>query len=441
MKRPNILFLFPDQHRREWFPYEDKHFQGWEMKKPDLHLPNIESIQKNGVTFLNAVTSSPLCAPARACLASGTRYHHCETLGNDDDFPLEKPTIYSALRNTGYEVLGCGKFDLRKFSCDWFNEENQEKLGFSKCIDNEGKMDATNHYNRFGEARGPYMAYLEQKGLAKIHAQDFTGRKRKTHPTPLSEEEYCDNWITQNCLNLLQSAKQGKPWFMQVNFTGPHAPFDVTQRMLDTVKNRHFDLAHQGVFEENALEIRQCYAAMIENLDRNIGLILDYLRETNQLEQTVIVYASDHGEMLGDRGRYSKIVPFRGSIDIPMVISGDYIQRKGAYDDSLVELQDLTATFAELTGTQFPQAVDSKSLLPVLTENTSVHRDFAYSAINVQEELGYRAVLTHTHKYIHYVDDSKALYDRINDPWEDENIVLSDLALVETMASLLQSVE
>ncbi len=446
MKQPNILFLFPDQHRRDWMPYEERVFKPWQTEKPDLRLPNLEKIMSQGVTFLNAVTASPLCAPARACLASGTRYPRCETLGNGWDYPLEKPTFYQSLQDVGYEVLGVGKFDFRKLTCDWFETENPKKLGFTHSIDSEGKMDAVAHFTKYGEARGPYMKFLEEKGnnYAQIHNEDITDRKNKTHQTPLPDEVYCDNWIGQNAIDLISDSPKDKPWFIQVNFNGPHGPFDITEKMYETVKDRHYALGHKPREEENAEEVRKCYAAMIENIDRNIGLILDCIKERGELENTVIVYASDHGDMLGDHGRYAKCVPQRGSIDIPMIVSMPNSTRKGEYDNSLVELQDLSQTFVEMAGGNFSQGVDSLSLCDLLEGKKNTHREFTYTSLKQKIARPYDCIIAHGFKYIQY-EDGASLFDLKNDPWEDEDIYTRaqnvEPELIEKLQNYLQSVE
>ncbi len=444
MAKPNILFLFPDQHRKDWFPYPASLHKEWGMETPDLNLPNIEWLMQQGVTGCNAITPSPLCAPARACLAAGTRYQRCETMGNNEDYPLEKPTMYQAMRDAGYDVLGVGKFDLRKFTCDWFNAENQAKLGFTHAIDSEGKMDAVNHYVRYGGPRGPYMKYLHDLGeneagvpYDELHVKDVYKRGKATHQTPMPDQFYCDNWIGQNAIDLISAVPEDKSWFMQVNFNGPHAPFDVTERMYDLVKGKHFAIGHNCLFEENAEQIRQCYAAMIENIDRNIGRILSLLKARGELENTLIVYASDHGDMLGDHGRYSKSVPFRGSIDIPFVAVLPERTRKGELEPAIIELQDLTATFVEMAGGKMDSAVDSISLLPLLRGETKTHRAVGYSALSTVGELGFKTVVTEDYKYIVYDDDSKVLFDRKNDVWEDHNIVDASPEAAAAMAALM----
>ena len=109
-QKPNILFVLPDQHRPDWLGCN-----------PDLPVrtPNLDRLARNGIRFTNAFTPSPLCSPARACLAAGRDYGRCGVRNNRQNTPLSLPTYYQALRDAGYEVAGVGKFDLHKPDLDW----------------------------------------------------------------------------------------------------------------------------------------------------------------------------------------------------------------------------------------------------------------------------------------------------------------------------------
>jgi len=109
MKKPNILFFLPSQHRPDWLNCN-----------PCLPLrtPNIDAIAARGVRFTSAFTPNPLCAPARACLATGSDYHRCGVINNGQNTPLSFPTYYQYLGDAGYEVSGVGKFDLHKADND-----------------------------------------------------------------------------------------------------------------------------------------------------------------------------------------------------------------------------------------------------------------------------------------------------------------------------------
>ena len=446
IQKRNFLFLLSDQHRGDWIPYNKNELHRLRMKRIPIRMPNIEEIMHRGVTFTNAITPSPLCAPARACLARGLRYSGCGVVNNQENLPLNKKTYYSVLREHGYCVGSVGKLDLHKPTFFWGLNgwiPDLDTLGFTHAIDNEGKYDAVFSIirdSRVKEAlkkneqpsyipKGPYMNYLAKNNLLKIHLNDFLQRsvvysKTKpfkffnTNPTILPEEAYCDNWLTKNGIEMLKKFPINKPWHLVVNFTGPHAPWDVTKRMKKHWNNVSFPKPFNGQEEthkENQ-KIRQNYAAMLENIDRNIGLLIDEVKKRGELDNTIIIYSSDHGEMLGDFNKYGKRIPERGSIKIPLIISGPSIS-KGMYCDELVELQDLTSTIVDYAEAIMPEAKDSISLKPLLEGMTKNHRKNQISSVNP-----WKMISTKEYKLIIGKNDKIRLYSLEDDPWESINI-------------------
>ncbi|MFO7870770.1 MAG: sulfatase-like hydrolase/transferase [Kiritimatiellia bacterium] len=142
-RQPNILFLFPDQHRPDWL--------GCNGDLP-LRTPNLDRLAGNGARFINAFTPSPLCAPARACLATGRDYRRCGVVNNGQNTPVSLPNYYRGLRDAGYEVCGVGKFDIHKADHDQGLEGQNliREYGFTSGIDNEGKWDAILKYRGNG---------------------------------------------------------------------------------------------------------------------------------------------------------------------------------------------------------------------------------------------------------------------------------------------------
>jgi arylsulfatase A-like enzyme len=411
--------MFPDQHRGDWLPYPKQISQEqFGMEPLTLRMPNVASLMQRGTTFTRAITPSPLCAPARACIASGLTYEHCPVKSNGTDYPLDLPTFYSALKDSGYEVGGVGKFDLHKKTHWWGLDgwiEDLGLLGFTVAVDNAGKIDAINSGK--DEPKDPYMKYLHDRDLVQTHLQDMKGRGKKTNPTDLPEEAYCDNWLSANGIEMIKNFPKNKPWFLVVNFTGPHSPYDVTKRMWDAWQGVDFPLPVEPVEDrEHCVALRQNYAAMLENIDRNIGLMLQEVQKRGELDNTIIIYASDHGEMLGDFGRYGKTRPERGSVHIPLIFAGPGV-KAGVISDALVELQDLTRTIVELADAQMPEATDSLSLLPLLTGDSRTHRDVQISAID-----DWKMVSDGQYKLIIQEGKAPRLYHLPSDPWELQNI-------------------
>jgi len=428
-RRPNILFFFPDQHRFDWI--------GGNPKIP-VRTPNLDRVARRGVKFNKAVVASPLCAPSRGCLASGKEYDRARVASNGVDYPLDQTTFYSLLRASGYHVAGCGKFDLHKKSETWGLDGKHllPEWGFSDGIDNAGKWDAIR--SGMKEPKDPYMGFLERHGLRETHIKDFLRRRgdRKnysvTDPTPLPEDAYCDNWIAQNGLTLLARAPKDRPWFLQVNFAGPHEPMDITRRMDEICRGRQFQQPNhcRELDPATHVAIRQNYSAMVENIDRWLGTFLEEIDRRGEMDNTLIVYSSDHGEMLGDQNRWAKSLPYHPSVSVPLVVSGPGVQR-GVETDALVTNMDLAATYLDYAGVRRPDDMDSRSLRPVLEGKAKHHRRQVLSGL-----YGWRMVWDGRYKLITGFDPDSPrpqeaknpqvlLFDLENDPLENVNLAAS----------------
>lgn len=383
--RPNILLFFPDQFRYDWVSGNSNHIP--------VNTPNLQKLAAEGVWFRRTLVPSPLCAPSRACLASGKEYERCGVPSNRVNYPLAETTVYSLLREHGYYVAGCGKFDLHKATLDWGMEGKRllRQWGFSDGIDNAGKIDGVLSLAK--TPHDPYMAYLHRHGLAAEYVADMKKRMEEglggcpksysaPFPSPLPQDSYCDDWIADNGLELMKQFPKGKPWYLAVNFASPHNPEDITLQMEKLARGRIFPQPNGGntcSAESNVL-IRENYTAMVENIDRWVGIYLNKLRERGELENTLVVFCSDHGEMLGDHNLWGKTVPYQPSVSVPLIIAGPAVRKLGS-SDVLVNTIDLTATFLDYAGVPRPSNMDSLSLRPVLEGKTTSHRESVSSGL------------------------------------------------------------
>ena len=434
---PNILFFLPDQHRPDWLGCN-----------PDLPLrtPNLDRLCATGVQFVNAFTPSPLCAPARACLASGLDYEHCRVPSNSENYPLDQPTYYQRLRDAGYRVCGVGKFDLHKdlaspaADLDWNLDGSRllEDWGFTEGIDNEGKMDGSNAYKAAGKPKGPYLNYLHNQGLAEIYVREHAEVKkhRGAYVTSLPEEAYCDNWVANNGLQFLRNFPDDQPWHLVINFTGPHNPMDVTQRMHDEWMDVQFPPPVKNTqptyTTDDHQRNRQHYAAMIENIDRLVGQFIEVVKQRGELDKTLIVYASDHGEMLGDHNKWGKVTWYTPSSGIPLIVSGPDITR-GLTSSALVSLHDLAATFLDYAGVAPLPAMESRTLRSVLQGQTDEHRQRIFSGLD-----NWRMVFDGQYKLVTRSGAASILFDIKADPQEIDNIADMHPAVVERLTQLLE---
>jgi arylsulfatase len=452
-RRPNVLLIIADQHRFDWL-------EGADQDLP-VRTPNLRRLQANGLTFTRATTPAPLCAPARACLATGRDYDRGPVPSNAFDLPLDHSTYFRALRNEcGYFVAGVGKFDLHKATFDWHLDGSRclPEWGLSDGIDNEGKFDSL-WSGRTGP-KGPYMHHLTERGLADRHLADFERRRSGVYTdvalSPLPEEDYLDNWIARNAHTMLDRRPAGAPWHLVVNFAGPHDPMDVTERMRDRWEGVDFpEPHHPEPFAGDHQQVRRRYAAMIENIDRHVGELLDRLEADGELENTLVIYTSDHGDMLGDHGLWGKSVALDPSIRIPLVISGPGVSQRGKKTGALVSLEDIAATILEAAGAGDLPGATARPLGPVLRGETGKHRDFVISGLDrgqreVNAMLGHygaspwrelaswRTITTDGHKLtVSPQRDAPVLVDLTQDPWEHTDVAAEQPERVEELLALL----
>jgi len=190
--------------------------------------------------------------------------------------------------------------------------------------------------------------------------------------------------------------------------------------------------------------IRQNYAAMIENIDRWTGVFLDELRKRGELDNTVIVYSSDHGEMLGDHDRWGKTYPYAPSVGVPLVVAGPGL-RRGARSDALVSHIDIGATFLDYAGVVKPKDMESRSLRPLLEGKTTKHRDVVLSGLNAWRmawdgryklitgfEVGYNRGKTPENR-----SAGPVLFDLESDPLENRDTAAAALEHVKRLRQAL----
>jgi len=327
-------------------------------------------------------------------------YDRCGIPNNEVDFPLdrEREALYGRLRDeAGYHVAGCGKFDLTaQYDLGMDGRTGVEPWGFSDALFNPAKNETVARVRGAGgEPRGPYTAYLDRQGHLSTHVEDYRrragtdplddGQLVATDPTSLPDEAYYDEWITRNGRTLIERAPEDRPWFLQVNLQNPHDPWDVTERMYDLYRDPPVDVplprGDAGpVDAETHREVRRNYAAMVEHLDTCLDRLLGAVEARGELEETLVVFTSDHGEMLGDYGQWQKDSPLQPSVGVPLVVAGPGIADTEPCDTP-VTLLDLHATILDYAGLDAGD-VDSRSMRPLLSGETDRHREVVYSGLS-----------------------------------------------------------
>ena len=397
-----------------------------------LRTPNIDKLAAEGTRFTRAITPSPVCSPARACLATGLDYEHCGVASIHENLPIDKPTYYQSLRKAGYQVTGVGKFDLHKPDMDWGLDGKNllQKYGFTDGIDSEGKGDAIWAYRKDGKPRGPYLKFLEDGALLDDYVSIYEPNSENLlfeAINPLPDDAYCDTWIAQNGLDLLATFSKEQPWHLVVNFAGPHDPYDVTESMREKWKDVDFpEPVANDSDDPDIIRLRQQnYAAMIENIDTQVGRYLTLLEERGELGNTIIVYSSDHGEMLGDYNRWQKSIWYQGSVGVPLIVKAPGVPPSlrsgetgaGQVSDALVSFHDIGATFLDYAAVEPLPEMEAKSFRTVIEGATSRHRRVLKSSLS-----NWRLIFDGRFKLVLQQGEDALLYDLKKDPGETENL-------------------
>ena len=429
-EKPNILFIMSDQHRNDYIGCAGSDF---------VRTPNIDRIAARGVRFTQCTTECPVCAPARIGLASGLEPFRLGSLDNGSYLPRRVTTYYQRLRDHGYRVGCVGKLDLAK--PDQYNGRYGDRpcaygWGFTHPEECEGKM----HAGLSPTPIGPYTYWLEEQGLLKAFHEDYQARRDKGyvlsyHDSVLPTEAFEDAYIGRRAAEWIENVPDDFPWHYFVSFVGPHDPFDPPTEYADRYRNAEMPKAihdnRQGKAQwirnrakefdpEDVAITRRQYCGAIELIDDHIGLILDALEKRGMADNTYIIYSSDHGEMLGDHGLYTKSVPYEAALRVPLAVAGPGIEG-GRVSDALVEWLDLNPTMCELAGLRAQEDIDARSIVPVLNGEATEHRTEALSRIT-----NFMLVRTRRHRFVQHVNDKVELYDLEADPDELHNIAQED---------------
>ncbi len=433
--RPNILIILDDQHRWDYIGHMGAAF---------VNTPTIDSIAERGVAFTQCCTNSPICAPARIALATGLMPTRTGCLTNADCLPISLPNHYRHFRDHGYRVELVGRHDLSKPRAPDSVHGNRPlnfSYGFTRALEIEGGMAAARDVTSAGgKPTGPYSQYLAERGLLERYSEDFMARRSKgwiigaSHDSVLETEDHQDSYVGTQAVKRLELLEHDFPWFMFVSFQGPHDPFDPPTEFADRCRHRAMpppipadsagkpdrtrqrQTAYATATDADILLARRQYAAKIELIDTQIGRILAALEQRGELDNTIIVFASDHGEMLGDHGLFIKHVAYEPSMRVPLCLCGPGIQP--GRSDALVELFDLNPTLVELAGLPAQAGLDANSFASVLHSPGEAHRDHC-----VTVEQGYAAIRTERWKYIDTWNQQPELYDLQADPEERHNLL------------------
>ena len=430
INRPNLLFIMPDQLRHDFLSC---------YGAPHINTPNIDRIGNEGIRYERAYSLHPVCVPARCALLTGLNAWRTHVLTNGnylrpDHRACGMPTWPQLLADHGYLTSAIGKMHFYPWDASF---------GFEHRIACEDKV--------WVNIRDDYWHYLQARGHRKYMGKEHEGydEQRGACISRLPWDCYWDYFVGEEAARFIRDYDDERPFACMVGFPGPHDPYDPTAEFLEQVDVDKIpdpipgDPIHRDVSDgvhpkrpsnqprwlpetpgpytdEQKRRVRAHYSALILQIDHEVGRILDALEERGQLDNTLIIFASDHGDMVGDHGINAKGNFYEGSAHVPMLVrppAGFTGAAAGEVRDDLVCLTDVTATLLAASGHGVPAYMDSRPLPGLGLDGESQHEVLVGGL-----QSGWMAY-DGRYKLVKYGNGGVGLFDLVEDPTEQRNLI------------------
>jgi choline-sulfatase len=417
-RRPNILFLMSDQHRADLAG-----FAGNDV----VRTPVLDELARTGTVFANAYTPSPVCIPARQCMMAGQLPETCDCRRFGEDLPAGAMTFARRLAEYAYQTVCVGK--LHHCGQDqmqgWTVRLAPDAHVTPRFIDGRVEEEFQRYRAEAGCGKWTNQKEIERAGVQDGRYQRFDRR---------AVQAALDH-IEDYFLDPTYDRPGAQPLLLKVSLLQPHYPYFTDRETFDHYLRRvpvfaEERCAHPKLgrtqcgpdVEATPRDIRRATAAyygMVETIDSHYGAILEALAEAGEdLDEWIIVYTSDHGEMLGEHGIWEKTQFYEASARVPLIIRWPARFPGGRVVHENVSLCDLFATLCDLADVPVPDGLDSRSLVPLLEGRAAGWDDEAVSQIGHQVMIKQGAL-----KYCWYgAAETEVLFDLARDPRERRNV-------------------
>jgi arylsulfatase A-like enzyme len=432
-RRPHIVLVCVDQRRAD----------AMGVAGDDLiDTPTLDDLARGGYRFTRAYSATPTCVPARVALFTGKspalhgRYGYREGISFPDAYPV---TLQSTLREHGYQTFGVGKMHVFP---------DRARCGFDEVLLHDGFLHVSRRLTR-----GPSVAIDDYVDFLRRETGDPRADYQETgigcnaltaRPWEREERLHPTRWVADESFRFLERRDPTRPFFLYMSFHRPHAPFDPPGWLWDKYRDREYpprplgdwvgrfdehrrDFGAEAEFgaqkESTHQQVRAGYHGSIEFIDLQLNRLRETLSDQGLAEDTVIVFVSDHGDMMGDHDMYRKSVGYEGSARVPLVVHVPPRWREGWGEggkvDTIAELRDVMPTLLGTAGVPVPDGVDGIDLRRETREH--LHGEHLISALGRHSMQWIRSA---RHKYVWFSGDGhEQLFDLEEDPHE-----LHDLA-------------
>jgi len=408
-RKPNILFLMPDQYRG---------MDLGAMGNPEVHTPRLDRLASDGVLLTNTIANCPVCCPARGTILTGRYAHHHGVAVNDAPLPNAEKTLAEILKEHGYRTGFCGK---------WHLEGGKRQPGFVPPGPRRQGFDF-------------WAANICSHGYWNMHYF-------RDEPEPIEIPGYSATAFTDEALKFLNEQAQAdqeggpQPFCLFVQWGPPHNPYVAPPEFMNLYHPDELTMRpnwQEDVFLGGRSDIAGYYAA-ISFIDHEVGRLMDALEENGQAENTIVLFTSDHGDMLGSHGRFLKRKPWEESILVPGILRYPAGAEAGQKSDLLFSHVDMAPTLLGLAGLAPPANMDGRDLSLFLArpgkdqdaagdtaaaagpEPESVYLQ-NYTPTEREEDPPWRGVRTKTHTFARHENEVWVLYNNEEDRYQLENL-------------------
>ena len=409
--KPNVLFLFSDQHKSNILGSSGDEF---------INTPNLDSLANEGIIFEQAYCQNPLCVPSRSSLLTG---QYCRSNGIYENTDILEPnsiTLPRVLSSAGYRTCLIGK---AHFNGEQFHGYQERPYG-----------------DLYGQAHQPDPGRIDKNDVSGLGS--LVGNSGPTEiPLPMTQTEICVSEASKWLQTHVDLQKE-QPFFLSVNFDKPHFPVRPPKRFYDNYKDKikisetpddyyqktvpfvQKAIKHFGFKGEDGENYLASYYGCIEWVDDAVGRILDTLEYLKLKENTLVIYSSDHGDLCGDKGAWNKTLFFDSSTKVPLIIRWPDKISSGMASDMLVGLIDLFPTICDSCQISIPDICEGVSLTPLFEGKDDISRKciFSESAFLCDPTESGCMIRQENWKYNYYLDNTEELYDLVNDPEEWNNL-------------------
>ena len=387
---------------------------------PSVMTPTLDVLAGNGIRFNNFYSECPVCIPARRSLMTGlSPRSHGDRIYNDY---LEMPTVTTlaqAFRNSGYQAYAVGKLHVYP---------QRSRIGFDDVIlQEEGRYE-------FGVV-DDYQTWLGEQGFAGQEFMHCMGSNTYyTRPWHLPEYTHPTNWATTQLLRLIKRRDPTRPAFYYISYQFPHPPLVPLEIYWNMYEDKDIETPVKGAWLDNSyiiqamtelskeysrgdvIRAKKAFYAQCTHIDHQIRLLIGSLRESNLLDSTLIVFLSDHGDMLFDHDMVAKRCFYENAANIPFILSGKPVSAQcGKVESKLGCLADVMPTILNICSIPIPEGIDG---IPLLTEQK---HDMLYGEIGESNKAS-RMVHDGHYKLIYYpCGNVIQLFDLEEDPKELRN--------------------